>query len=400
MPSWPSASSRGERREALVADWSALHALLGVGEAPKPPTVRNLRAAIESRTFEALAELCLQPSEPEVLGSSPAGTNDKDGPGSVVVVGGAVMDHILVVDHIPDAGTSVQATSYEQHPGGKGLNLAVGGARLGHNVRLVAAIGGDAAARELLDYMDTEALPTDLIKEVPGEATSVAMVLVKPSGDTAAIGRMNPRVALSTADIRRPALHDVVTGADAVLVTFEPPVHVVKWALKTAAAHRQAPLVVLPSPPLDNPQRVYLELASVDYLIGTEWELRRLLPDSDAEQSMDEVIQQLLNLGIGAICVVENFTCRIRSHQLNANVSSPSVPLSEAPGAREAFSAALVHHLLLKIGRSLNREALQWASAAMAANLSLDVITDSMPIPDQIERIYVAEGSAEEVGRT
>lgn len=392
------ASELGARRKALVAEWSALHALLDVDEAPVPPTVRSLRATIEARTFGVLAERCMQSSELDLLLVPAQATADRNvgGSGSVVVVGGAVMDQILVVDHIPDAGTSVQATSYERHPGGKGLNLAVAGVRLGLNVRLVAAVGGDSAAHELLDYMRAEGLPTDLIKEVPGAVTPVATVMVKPSGDAATIGWMNPQhVALSIADVRSPALRQVVGTAAAVLITFEPPGHVVKWALTVTSQHRPAPLVLLqPSPPLGNPQQIYRHLAGVDYLVGTEWELRRLLPNSDAQQRMDDVAHQLLNLGIKAICVVENFACRIRSHHLNANISAPPVPLSDTPGAREAFSAALVHHLL-KIGRDLTRETLEWASAAMAANLSLDVITDAMPVPGEVERILVAERSTE-----
>jgi ribokinase len=391
------AADLGARREALVANWSSLHSLLGVDQAPDQPTVRSLRTAIESRALEALAELCARSSEPDLLvpiqTSVGEATPDR---GSVVVVGGAVIDHIFVVDHIPDTGTSVQATSYEPHPGGKGLNLAVAGARLGLDVRLVAAIGSDPAAHELLDYMRAESLPTDLIREVPGEVTPVAMVMVTPNGETAAIGWMNQRrIGLSTADMRNRALRQVVGGADAVLVTFEPPDQDVKWALSAATQHRRTPLaLVYASPPLDNPQQMYQHLAGVDYLVGTEWELRQLLADNDVERSMADVAQQLLNLGIKAICVVENFACRIWSSHLNASISAPPVPLSDSPGSHEAFSAALVHHLL-KIGRDLTRDTLEWASAAMAANLALEVIADAMPEPDQVDRLLVSERSAE-----
>jgi ribokinase len=75
------------------------------------------------------------------------------------------------------------------------------------------------------------------------------------------------------------------------------------------------------------------------------------------------------------------------------DLASPPVPLTDSPGAREAFSAALLHHLL-KIGRrALTRETLEWATAAMATNLSIDIITDAMPKPSDVGRTMESDQS-------
>ncbi len=381
----------GVRRVALAESWATLHDLMDEPVVTPAPTVRGLRGSVEERTLGVLAERCVRAAG----ALRPVSTDDGDS--SVVVVGGAVMDHITVVESLPSAGTSVQATSFHINPGGKGLNLAVAGARMGFDVHFTAAIGSDDAATSLKEYMRSEELETNLIVEAPGEATPVAQVIVLPNGDAAAIGWKNElRVALSTRDMRSQAMSQALTNADAVLVTLEAPVDVVKWTLDTARGLPKQPLVLLQaSPPLDRPQQIYLQLAGVDYLVGSEWALRQLLPHFGDDRTIDEVASQLRTMGVTTVCVVENFRCRIRSRDLDADIESPPVPLTDSPGAREVFSAALLHHLLRIGRRGLTRETLQWACAAMATNLSIDIITDAMPKPADVGRMM---GSDQSVG--
>jgi ribokinase len=379
----------GVRRVALSEGWAALHDLMGVPAPPPAPTVRGLRGSVEERTLGVLAERIVRAGG----GVRPVSTSERAN--RVVVVGGAVMDLISVVESLPKSGTSVQATSFQMNPGGKGLNLAVAGARMDFDVRFAAAIGDDEAGTRLLEYMRTEDLDTDLIIRAPGEATPVAQVIVLPNGDAATIGWKNElRVALSTRDMRSQAMSEALAHADAVLVTLEAPVDVVKWTLDTARDLPREPLVLLQaSPPMERPQQIYRQLAGVDYVVGSKWALRQLLPDFGADRSIDEVARQLRTMGVTTVCVVENFSCKIRSRQLDVDLASPPVPLTDSPGAREAFSAALLHHLL-KIGRrALTRETLEWATAAMATNLSIDIITDAMPKPSDVGRTMESDQS-------
>jgi ribokinase len=379
----------GIRRIALSEDWVALHDLMGVPTPPPAPTVRGLRGSVEERTLGVLAERIVRAAG----GVRPVSTNERAN--AVVVVGGAVVDLISVVESLPKPGRSVQATSFQMNPGGKGLNLAVAGARMDFDVRFAAAIGDDEAATRLLEYMRTEDLDTDLIIRAPGEATPVAQVIVLPNGDAATIGWKNElRVALSTRDMRSQAMSQALAQADAVLVTLEAPVDVVKWTLDTARSLPREPLVLLQaSPPMERPQQIYRQLAGVDYVVGSEWALRLLLPDFGTDRSIDEVARQLRTMGVTTVCVVENFSCKIRSRQLDVDIASPPVPLTDSPGAREAFSAALLHHLLRIGRRALTEETLKWATAAMATNLSIDIITDAMPKPGDVGRTMESDQS-------
>jgi ribokinase len=378
------AEDLGDRRTALVVHWTALHALLRV-PAPPTPTVRTLRGSIENRVLGVLAGECADVS---ATTESPVPVPGDDRSASVLVVGTATRDFIAQVNSLPTPGTSVQATSLSAHPGGKGLNLAVATARMGLAVRFAAAIGSDEAAGDVLDVMRAEGMTTNLIKEVPNAGTPTAFVMVRPNGDSATIGWKNEeRVSLTTADLQTPPMVHALSSAVAVLVTFELPVHLMRRVLELARQSPSKPLILLQaSPPLEQPQQLYGQLPGVDYVVGTEWALRSLLLDNGVDQTFDEVANQLIALGISTVCVVEKFGCRIRSRALHADISSPSVPLDDMPGSREAFSSALVDHLL-RNDRVLDRAALEWACAAMSTNLTVNVILDSMPVRDDVKRI-------------
>jgi len=377
-----------QRREALVRHWDALHDLLKATPG-KRPTVRGLRGSIEAATLAALADRCV--GAREAIPSPRTGHETN----SVVIVGSAVMDHIFVVGSIPAENTSTAAVFHESHPGGKGLNLAVAGNRMQLDARLVAVVGNDSEGREVLEYMRSEELPTDLIKEVPGARTPVTAVHMTDTGLASYVGWKNDTEIRRTRNELR-ALRPVLADASAVLVTFEPSFEEVRWALKTTSEQQHKPLLLVqPSPPMESPQQIYPYLSSVDYLVGSEWELRCLLPAAGPHIGFDDIVRQLLNLGVQTVCVVEQLTCRIRSRRIQADVRAPDVAMIEAPAAREAFSAALVYQLL-NIGRDLNTATLEWAAAAMTANIQLTHIPESMPGPDEVENLMQANKLTEQ----
>jgi ribokinase len=380
------AEDLGERRNALAQHWAAFHRLLGVTEIPPAPTVRTLRGSVEARALVRLAERCVHGPEAPLL--EPA-ADSREPSNSIVVVGGAVTDVVVVSDTLPGIGAAVQASSFEEHPGGKGLNLAVAARRFGLRARLCAAIGGDEAARDLTRYMQQEGLSTELIRTTPGEANPRALMLVTQKGETRYLGWMNAgKVSLSTTEFEQPRTKQAIADADAVMVTLEPPVETVQWALDAAAGQSPKPLVLLQaSPPMATPQQLYRHLHGVDYLVGREGELRGLLSYPDRPATVDALAEELLTLGVATVCVVENFGAKIRSRTRSRDIEGPNVPLEDTPGAREAFSAALTFQLL-KDGGDLTWDALEWAIRAMTANLTLEEITDSMPGTEDVDRLW------------
>jgi ribokinase len=98
------------------------------------------------------------------------------------------------------------------------------------------------------------------------------------------------------------------------------------------------------------------------------------------------VAATLCNSGVKVVCVVENLTCRMWSAGLTTTVAAPSGVKNDAPGAREAFTAALVSQLLDK-QRELSPDSLQWAVSAMSAAAMTPAaqISESMPSMSSVE---------------
>ena len=68
----------------------------------------------------------------------------------IVVIGSASMDLTVLAKRRPNAGETIFGERLILAPGGKGANQAVAAARLGAEVHLVACLGEDAYATELM----------------------------------------------------------------------------------------------------------------------------------------------------------------------------------------------------------------------------------------------------------
>ncbi|ANN18931.1 hypothetical protein SD37_27125 [Amycolatopsis orientalis] len=383
------AADVGERRERLVELWEPIHRLLGVSLPERHLTVRALRSTLESSAIAKLAELCVSSSVLDVALPEPSTTTDPATRAATVsVIGSAVVDHIYVVDHIPSPGSSTPLISYETHPGGKGLNHAVANARLGMDVHMVTAVGDDQPGQMLLDYMASEGLRLNLVKVVPNAKTPVVGVFMTRNGGAVLLPWMNEgEIRLDPADFHTHSLRGVLESSDAVVITFEQPMAATREVLRVVGTLEKKPLIVVrPSPPIASPQFLYEHFADIDYLVGTQWELRELLSGATDEITMESLASSLLMLGVHGVCITEEFGCMVRSEHTRADIARFPTALRDTPGAREAFSAALIHRLLMK-DRKIDRSDLEWATAAMTAAQSFGGVADSMPVAQQVDRV-------------
>ena len=72
------------------------------------------------------------------------------------VIGNAAIDTILSVERFPRPGETIVARGAVEDLGGKGANQAVVVARCGERVRLVAALGDDAAGARIRRALEAE----------------------------------------------------------------------------------------------------------------------------------------------------------------------------------------------------------------------------------------------------
>ena len=100
----------------------------------------------------------------------------------IVVVGSINLDLVAQVERLPRVGETVTGATFSRVPGGKGANQAVACARLGAEVTLIGAVGGDPFAEEALGELRETKVTLDL--ETSAEPTGVALIYVDAAGET------------------------------------------------------------------------------------------------------------------------------------------------------------------------------------------------------------------------
>lgn len=103
----------------------------------------------------------------------------------IVVVGSLNMDLVMVTPRMPVAGETMHGTSFQTHPGGKGLNQAIACQRLlsehyKGKTYMIGRVGDDEFTNSIKSRLDAEGVNASEVKTVKGKATGVALILVLP----------------------------------------------------------------------------------------------------------------------------------------------------------------------------------------------------------------------------
>jgi len=80
------------------------------------------------------------------------------GSGRAIVVGSYAVGLTMRTDSFPVAGETRLGSGFEEGPGGKGSNQAIGLARLGADVRFVGCVGDDRYGRDALELLRREGI--------------------------------------------------------------------------------------------------------------------------------------------------------------------------------------------------------------------------------------------------
>jgi ribokinase len=102
-------------------------------------------------------------------------------PPRIVVVGSVNLDLVARCERLPRPGETVTDATFERIPGGKGANQAVACARLGADVRLVAAVGSDPFADAAIVGLRAAGVELDL--QQSDAPTGVALIVVDAAGE-------------------------------------------------------------------------------------------------------------------------------------------------------------------------------------------------------------------------
>jgi ribokinase len=291
------------------------------------------------------------------------------------------VDLTMRVPHMPMAGETLLGDAFSIGPGGKGSNVAVGAARLGAKVDVVARLGDDDFGRMALPFWQAEGIGTKHTVVAAGEPNAVASILVSADGENSIAIFRGAGFALDAAQVL--AAHQLFEGAAVVAMPLEIQDEAVGAALQLAKASG-ARTVLNPAPARTLP-REWLKL--VDVLTPNALEARQLCGlDPQATATPQLLGQRLLELGLGAVVMTDGargaWVFERNQHALH--VPPFAVHATNTVGAGDAFNAGLC--VALAEGQSLG-DAARFASAAAALATTREGAAQAMPHRAEVEAL-------------
>lgn len=294
------------------------------------------------------------------------------GPYDVVVVGKANVDYLVRGPKLPQPGQSVNGEQFQVAPGGKGANQAVGAARLGARVALIARVGKDPRGDSVVEALLKEGVDIDHLVRDSSAFTGVALCQVGGNGEKQILSAAGANARLTAEDVH--AAGDVLRSARVVLLQLGVPLPAVTEAIRIGRS-AGARVVLDPGPPTPLPDEL---LRQIDVIRPNCSEALALTAVRvTGRESAREAAAALLRRGAGAAAVQAGEDGDLLSWN-GGELWLPrfEVPRVDATGAGDAFASALA--VALAEGRSL-REAGPFASAAAALATTILGAQASLP---------------------
>jgi ribokinase len=283
----------------------------------------------------------------------------------VVVLGGANSDYLVKGERLPRPGETLEGEVFQEATGGKGANQAVGVARLGCRVALIARIGKDDRGARMRDQLVAELVDVSHLCRDDNAPTGVALIMVDRSGEKEILTAPGANRRLNNADVA--GAKTIITSCKVLLAQLEVPLSAVKLALELARA-AGVKTVLDPAPAVPLSQDI-LRLVDVIRPNSSEAEMLTSVPVHD-RTSAERAARVLLDRGVGAAVVQAgesgNILVTPDEQRFFPRIVVESV---DATGAGDAFAAALAASLAE--ARSLSEAAAFGSAAAALATTKL-----------------------------
>lgn len=105
----------------------------------------------------------------------------------VLAIGGAAVDTVITLDHLPAHDEKVLGKLAGHLPGGPSGNFACAASRLGLRVAVLAEVGDDEPGRLIVADFQRHGVDTSLIQVIDGAASNFTIGLIDPSGEKAMV---------------------------------------------------------------------------------------------------------------------------------------------------------------------------------------------------------------------
>ncbi|UIN30660.1 ribokinase [Microbacterium binotii] len=298
----------------------------------------------------------------------------------IAVVGSYGAGLTMRVPKAPGPGETLSGGEYDEGPGGKGSNQAIGAARLGADVALLTAVGRDAfgdAARRLwaAEGVDDAHVLTGT------RPTMVGFILVEPSGEnriTIAPGALDE---LDGVAVR--GFAEEIAAADVLVVSMEIPEAAVLEALRIGR-ERGTRTLLNPAPARAIPEDIW---STIDVITPNQTEAPVLLGLAPGHGLSDEeLVSRLRERTGGAVILTRGGQGALLAdeHGLQEIAPVDAAKIIDTTGAGDAFTAALA--VGLAEGASL-ADAARFAAHAGAHAVTIAGVIPALPTRERLPQL-------------
>jgi ribokinase len=307
---------------------------------------------------------------------------------SVSVFGSLNLDIALRLPARAAWGQTLLVDHSEQAVGGKGLNQAIAAARFGSSVRMVGAVGNDAAGRMLRAALEADGVDASSVEVREGHESGRATILIEPGGD-------NMIVVEPAANLAARADNAIEAATRVLLVQLETDVDQIAalFASEAAAGLRK---ILNAAPAIEAGSRLF-ELS--DMLIFNQSEFAQYLQlDREPEtfESLD-IARRLLTRPNQAVVVTLG---ALGSAAIWADraIFAPAVVAEhvvDTSGAGDCFCGVVAACVDQGIGPEA---ALRLANTAASLSVGRRGAAPSMPLRGEIDALAEGLGAAQGAG--
>jgi ribokinase len=298
----------------------------------------------------------------------------------ILVVGSSNTDMIIKLDRLPRPGETLLGGDFISAAGGKGANQAVGAARAGGRVALIARVGRDVFGEQAVAGLVQDGINVDYVSRDKTSPSGVALIFVAQDGENIIAVASGANGRLTPAEVKK--AKSVFSDASVLIMQLETPLETVQAAAELAT-RAGVPVILNPAPARPLPDKL---LRCISILTPNESEAELLTgikvnSDAAAARAADKLRArgvQTVILTLGARgAFVAGAGCRQR-------VLGFKVKAVDTTAAGDVFNGALA--VALAEERPLLR-AVRFANAAAALSVTRLGAQPSAPTRDEIERL-------------
>lgn len=304
----------------------------------------------------------------------------------ITIVGSLNMDLVIKAPRLPEMGETVTGGEFSTFPGGKGANQAVAAARLGAQVAMIGAVGGDTFGTALREGLEREGVDVTPLVVEHSAASGVALITVGPRGQNTIVVAPGANWRLTPRQVE--AAREVIAGSQILLVQLEISLETVVRAVEIAhGAGRRVVLDPAPAPSAALPAHL---LRMVDVINPNEIEAKALTGIAAVDdRSAREAAERLLEMGCRtAVIKLGARGAYAATEGLRLHVPGIPVNAVDATAAGDAFAGALA--VALAEDRSLP-DAVHFANAAAAISVTRMGAQPSLPRRAEVDGLVRRE---------